>query len=371
MQSRDTGRPMSMRNKIGVIKLPVDRIHIEVTSHCNFSCEFCPDYRMERSRGYMDFSMLQRILDEIAEKGLAKLVLFHVMGEPLLYPRITEAVAYASELGLKTCITTNGWLLTEEMLDGLIGAGMSRLILSLQTPDEVSFKFRGTRGFTFDEYRKRVMATARSVIENGGTDLTISFLSSPLRRLIFPVMPDISVADTSKDLQRYLKMWAEDLLTGSAHEPDLLLVLRRIKRARSFKNNSIALTDKVRFDTRIMGDWAEHSIKSKVKAKIGFCPGIQENFGILWDGRLVYCCIDYEGKTAYANIRDTSLADGLANEAVQKAVRGFNSLKVVHPHCRSCLGDKNHLNSIVRQIGSILYFKGFRKLFGQARSTTS
>ncbi len=359
-----------MPNKIGAIKLPVERVHIEVTSHCNFSCEFCPDSRMKRVRGFMEFGLLRRILDEVAGEGLAKLLLFHIMGEPLLYPRIIEAVAYADELGLKTCITTNGWLLNKEMLDGLTRAGLSRIIVSLQTPDEGSFKFRGTRGFTFDEYRERVMSTARNIMDRGGTELTISFLSSPLRRLIFPVMPEISVADTSKDLQGHLKAWAEDLLKGSAHEAELQRVLRKVKRARSFKNNSIALTPQVKFETRIMGDWAAHSIKSRVKARVGFCPGIQENFGILWDGSLVYCCIDYEGKTTYGNIKGTSIVEGLSNDAVQQAVRGFNSFKVIHPHCRSCLGDKNHLNSIVRQVGSILYFKGYRRFFDKGQSTT-
>ena len=102
---------MPQSSSIGAVELPIKRIHIEVTSRCNFSCEFCPDMKMERERGNMDLALVKQILDEVAQEKLASLVLFHVMGEPLLYPHINEAVRYAAGKGLKTCITTNGALL--------------------------------------------------------------------------------------------------------------------------------------------------------------------------------------------------------------------------------------------------------------------
>jgi len=54
---------MRTSSEIGRIKLPIQRIHLEVTSHCNFACEFCPDSKMERGRGFMDFDLLRRILE--------------------------------------------------------------------------------------------------------------------------------------------------------------------------------------------------------------------------------------------------------------------------------------------------------------------
>ncbi|MBF0568028.1 MAG: radical SAM protein, partial [Nitrospirae bacterium] len=90
----------------GDIRLPINRLHIELTNVCDFSCEFCPDSIMKRRRGAMSFEMLKSILD--AAPGIASLCLFHVMGEPTLYPHLTDAVAYASNLGLDVCVTTNG-----------------------------------------------------------------------------------------------------------------------------------------------------------------------------------------------------------------------------------------------------------------------
>ncbi|MFQ5901090.1 MAG: radical SAM protein, partial [Thermodesulfobacteriota bacterium] len=232
---------MSGGNKIGVISLPINRLHIEVTNHCNFSCEFCPDFRMERKRGFMDPEILKGILNEVAEEGVARLVLFHVMGEPLLYSGLPEAINYAADKAIKTCVTTNGSLLTDRLLDDMIKAGVSRIILSLQTPDEESFRLRGAKGVSFDEYSERVRTIARRVMNAKDVKLTLSFMSSPLRRLIFPVMPEISIADTARDLRWHLMRWSEYILKGTGFENNLEKIHKRLKWIGSFRENSIAL----------------------------------------------------------------------------------------------------------------------------------
>ena len=349
--------------KIGAISLPINRLHIELTNHCNFSCEFCPDLKMKRERNFMDFEMLKNILNEVAQEDIVRLILFHVMGEPFLYPRLMEAIKYAADKKIQTCITTNGSLLTGKLVDEIIEAGSSRVILSLQTPSAESFKFRGTKSISFDEYREKIKEIASRAINDKNFNLTISFFSSPLRRLLIPLMPNISIADTSGDLRQHLLNWSEIILKGTVYEKNLTEIKKSLKRVKSFKGNSIALTPNLTFETRIMGDWADHPHLNGIKAKIGFCPGIQENFGILWNGDFVFCCTDYEGKTVTGNVKDISVSDYLGSPHVQQVVKGFNKFKIVHPYCQECLGDRNYLKAFVRQVGSILYFKGIRKIF--------
>ncbi|MEL7053316.1 MAG: radical SAM protein, partial [Cyanobacteria bacterium J06588_5] len=85
----------------------LERIHLEVTNVCNFKCEFCPDAIMERKRGHMDIALLEKALDDIAEHRLARIVAFHLMGEPLIYPHIFEAIAMATDRQLNLHLTTN------------------------------------------------------------------------------------------------------------------------------------------------------------------------------------------------------------------------------------------------------------------------
>jgi sulfatase maturation enzyme AslB (radical SAM superfamily) len=347
---------------IGAIKLPVNRLHMELTNICNFSCEFCPDSKMKRQRGMMPVSMAKAILDELSKTKVAKTVLFHVMGEPTLYSYLVEVVKYANQKGIETCLTTNGSRLNEKLLDELIHAGIGRIIVSLQTPDEKTFSLRGAKGIGFDDYESRIVSIAKKFLpENGKTKLTISFLSSPLRRLIIPIFPEVSIADTSSDLKNYLRLWAKKILDKSPLELRYNDVLKQIRKIRTFKENTIHINDRVSFHTRVMGDWAIHFAQKNVNAMFGYCPGIQENFGILWNGDYTFCCTDYDGKTSTHNFNDTSIHDYLEKEVVQRVVKGFNKFRVVHPYCRQCLGDRNILNAVVKQIGSIGYFKLMRK----------
>lgn len=349
-------------DNIGVIKLPINRLHMELTNICNFSCEFCPDSKMKRQKGMMPVETAKTIIDEIKRTKVVTTLLFHVMGEPTLHPHLIDVVEYANNFGIETCLTTNGSRLDHKLLDELIRAGIGRIIVSLQTPDEKTFAIRGARGIEFDDYAEGIVSIAKRFLQEAGkTKLTISFLSSPLRRLIIPIFPEVSIADTSPDLKNYLSLWAKKILNTSTIGIKYSNVLKQIQKTRTFKENTINLSDRVSFHTRIMGDWAIHFGRKNVNASFGYCPGIQENFGILWNGDYTFCCTDYEGKTSAYNFKDTSIHDYLRKDEIQNVVKGFNRFRVLHPYCRQCLGERNILNSIVKQIGSIVYFKLLRK----------
>ncbi len=352
-----------MHKSIGVIKLPINRLHMELTNICNFSCEFCPDSMMKRQRGMLSVDMAKSILDEVSSAGITNLVVFHVMGEPTLHPNVVDLVEYANLRKVNVCITTNGSRLDLLMLKALQNAGVKKIMISLQTPDESTFSMRGAKGFSFIDYSEQITSVAKTFIrEDRGAELTISFLSSPLRRLIIPVAKEFSIADTSMKLKKHLRLWAERILKGTNIEKRLPDVLKQINRARSFKENRIIITDRLFFHTRILGDWIKNSDKKLVKAKFGYCPGIQENFGILWNGDYVFCCTDYDGKTSIANFNQVSIINYLQNNIVQKTVRGFQRLKILDSYCQSCIGDTSHINSIVKQIGSVLYFKWLKRI---------
>ncbi len=351
-----------MAKQIGVIKLPVNRLHMELTNVCDFSCEFCPDSKMKRQRGFMNVEMAKAIIDDVSKTGIAKLVVFHVMGEPTLHPNLVDIAEYANSKSVDVCITTNGGNMKKDLFNALIKANVKNIILSLQTPDENTFSLRGAKGLSFQEYAEHITSIARIFINNGHkTELTINFLSSPLRKLIIPIAKEFNIADTSKKLRYHLKTWADRILKSTNLERHSSGIQKQINRARCFKENTVVISDRLSFHTRIVGDWATHFDQKVVEAKFGYCPGIQENFGILWNGDYTFCCTDHNGMTSTHNYSDTSLHDYLKHELVQNTVKGFERYRVLHPYCKQCLGDKNILNAIVKQIGSIVYFKLIKK----------
>ena len=351
--------------RIGAIDLPVRRLHLELTSRCNFACEFCPDGAMRRPRGSMAFPLVERLLAEAGREGVARQIHFHVMGEPLLYPDLPGAVAGARRHGMEAWVTTNGSLLAPGLVSELREAGCSRLIVSLQTPDRDTFALRGSGQLAFETYRDRLIAAARAVLASpGAMRMTVCFLANPLRRFHAPNPPRMRVAESGRTLRAHMASWAEWIVRGTRHEADLPQIVARIRRAGILKEASVPLTETLDFQVRILGNWAGHFAAPASPARFGYCPGLQENFGVLWNGDYVFCCTDYDGQTTLATAAQVSLRDYLSLPGVQDVARGFRGYRVVHPYCRRCLGDRHAAGALCRQVGSILYFKLYRRLVG-------
>jgi hypothetical protein len=86
-------------------------LFIETTANCNLSCEFCP---RENRKEDMDFSLFTSIIDEAKHYGPRSFSL-HLFGEPLLYPRILDAIRYIKQANRRNTVllTTNGTLLNK------------------------------------------------------------------------------------------------------------------------------------------------------------------------------------------------------------------------------------------------------------------
>ena len=108
---------------------PPDRMYIESTSICNLNCIMCPTGRgdITRAGGFMKWEVFKQIVDEMAPHVRATTL--HIWGEPLLHKRIYDMVAYCNEKGLRSEISTNATLLTEERAQKLLDAGLSVIYL--------------------------------------------------------------------------------------------------------------------------------------------------------------------------------------------------------------------------------------------------
>jgi hypothetical protein len=353
--------PNSELRTVGRLTLPIPRIHLELTSHCNFACEFCPDDLMTRRRGFMDFGLLLRLFDEISRENLAQWVALHVMGEPTLHPRVEEAVAEGAARGLALCLVTNGSLLTPEKAENLSRAGLKRLIVSVQTPDAESFNLRGApHRLAFEEFADRIGRSVRRLCASpSGPSVVLSFLTTPLPGWLTPGSPPIRIADRNGALRERLLDWISKIFPEGVGPG----VREAVARARIGRYNRIAVAPRLTFETRFLGDWGTHFRQRGriLPARFGSCNGLSENMGVLWNGDFVYCCTDFNGETSTRNAADASIREFLEEPEVQSIVEGFNRYRVVHPHCQRCLGDVTWSRSLVRQVGSIVYFKWMRK----------
>ena len=145
---------------------------VEPSGACNLRCPLCPTgLKLTERDGYT-------LSPETFEKALGwfrytlRTITFWNYGEPFLNRDLARMVALASRHHIFTQMSTNGHFLERPMLDEVLEAGLTRLIVSVDTPDrEVysRYRVRGdfdrvTRGFRHAARRKRELGAKTELI---------------------------------------------------------------------------------------------------------------------------------------------------------------------------------------------------------------
>jgi molybdenum cofactor biosynthesis enzyme MoaA len=113
-----------------------------VTDQCNLDCHYCTEY--DNSLPHPSLDDLKRWVQKIRDLGTERIAL--VGGEPLMHPDIVALVAYCKALGFSTSLTTNGFLLSKDLVARLADAGLDVMQISVDrmTPSPVTRKSKKT-----------------------------------------------------------------------------------------------------------------------------------------------------------------------------------------------------------------------------------
>jgi MoaA/NifB/PqqE/SkfB family radical SAM enzyme len=100
---------------------------LNVTWRCNLDCAYCTEY--DNARGDVPTEDLVARIERCRDLGVLHTDL--IGGEPLLHPDLVRLFGEIGARGMTSGMTTNGFLLTAEKLDRLLGAGLGRLQISV------------------------------------------------------------------------------------------------------------------------------------------------------------------------------------------------------------------------------------------------
>ncbi len=93
-------------------------IRLETNKSCNLRCRYCYAVSGEDSVEVADFNILKQIISEAKELGIKSVVVIGG-GEPTLYPKFRELVAYIDSLGIIPMVFSNTVLMTGELAEYL------------------------------------------------------------------------------------------------------------------------------------------------------------------------------------------------------------------------------------------------------------
>ena len=79
----------------------------------------------------------------------------------------------------------------------------------------------------------------------------------------------------------------------------------------------------------------------------GSCMGLRSHLGVLVNGDIVPCCLDYNGYLRLGNIYQDELEDVLKSKKVIKMIEGFKNQKKCEELCRHC----NFYDRIITKLG--------------------
>lgn len=123
-------------------------LFLELTSKCNLKCRHCGSRCPSNIAGsQVDTPRLLRLIDEVTEHIPPREFMFCITGgEPLLRPDWDKICAYIAEKGYSWGMTTNGTLITEDVVRRMEETGMKTIAVSLDGLRESHEWLRNVKG---------------------------------------------------------------------------------------------------------------------------------------------------------------------------------------------------------------------------------
>ena len=255
------------------------KIYLEITNICNLKCSFCPSNR--RKKEEMSLDTFKEILPRL--KDYTDYLYFHLMGEPLVHSHINEFIDLATvKFGFKINITTNGYLINKIENN----TNIHQLNISLQAikSDE-----------EIDIYLQNIF-TAVDKLHKHGTIIVYRLWNEQ--------------ASSKKIIEKLEKYYKTNL------------------------NGNNKIQDNIYLDREIPFIWPD--LNNNYYNEEGSCMGLRSHIGILVNGDIVPCCLDYNGTITLGNILDDKIDDILKGKRAKNMQENFLNNKKCEEFCRHC-----------------------------------
>lgn len=244
-------------------------IQIQTNSRCNAKCLFCgyTEIHDQLPMGQMSDELFRKIVDECGQHYIGRISPY-LMNEPLLDRKMPEKIAYINKVKkfvTRTKINTNGALLTPDMSEGLVDAGLRHLWVSVQ-------------GYSDETYKKSMGLPLGKLLENIDAFLDIRARS----KAQFPklTVTTLRTAIVEPELEYAQKHWADRGVRFKIHE----------------------------MDNRSGKDLSELAVREAPTRRRN-CDLFLKQAYVLYNGDMILCCHDWKRTVVLGNLHEQSLKD--------------------------------------------------------------
>ena len=254
-------------HRIGNSKVP-PTLQLEPTNHCGINCISCPVNRMSRKRGYLDFGLFQKIIDDAARIGVKRVHLY-LQGEPLLHPQIVPMIGYIKTKGLGLNLTTNGMLLNRDKIKAILRSGVN-----------------SSDYFTFS-----LLGHSKEVHEQ--------------------VMKGIKHDTVVNNIHDFMSLRNELDVNGPVVQVVLYQLPENRDEVSDFINEWQGKVDHVITVGGIVEKFAKHGLEDKgsIPLRTKTCNLLWERMTIYWNGDVTLCALDVDGNDIFGSLKDATIKE--------------------------------------------------------------
>jgi MoaA/NifB/PqqE/SkfB family radical SAM enzyme len=283
------------------------KVGLELTSKCNLRCGMCPLPVLRRPYEDMDWPLVEKAEREIHGLGL-KLKWLHEMGEPLLYPRIDDAIRLFPEAS----VSTNGLVLTEAVGAKLLASPLKRLRICVDSINPKVYPQLRTGG----DFDKLVELTRKFLAQAKG---------APMRIEIQKMRSRLTLDETVDDFKRVFD-------------------LKEYRNARVIEKTCEALD--VNEETDLHGKF------------YGCVQGAFFTWVVVFaDGRVTHCCYDAHGDQVLGDLKTHTLREILDGPRMAEMQAAFASRDFTNlPRCGECFkhgGESHAFNDVLTRVQNL------------------
>ncbi len=243
----------------------------------------------------MDFNLYKSIIDEFKDKNKKPRIIMIFAGEPLLHQEVDKFIEYATENRHKTLISTNATLLSKDLSEKLIRAGLDCIHVCLDGfIKEYHEAYR--KGSNFENVKKNIEDFI----------FTKKELNS---KKPFVVVQTLLTSFSENELDKIVK-WAKDAGADAINLKTLSMGSHTTEEMK--KQYSYLLPNKKEFKRKT----------SQINRTL--CSWPLKNVLVYWNGDLGLCCVDVDGEIKLGNIKDKGfLKTFLSDKVITKRKLGF------------------------------------------------
>lgn len=226
------------------------KINFESSTACNSNCVFCPRGEMTRPGGQMSDELFHKIIKDGKDMGVNQYSPFF-MGEPFIFPKIWDWLDYMEKENVGVTLYTNGQYIDVDRIVKYKNITLLSFSVNAATPETHAKVMRGP---DFDVVKKNF-------------DKAYANASFPVRATF------VITEGNSHEVGKFKKMFPRKATTG-------------------FSNWT--------------GD--KHDVLERTGDRVP-CWVLFHQMMILWDGRVVPCCSDYNGKQVLGDANKETLKE--------------------------------------------------------------